>query len=151
MLSAKKLKRAEKVMSESTSVNGVVGVVCRGEHVLVIRRAEGVAAPGRYCFPGGGRAPHETEQEALIREFREELGILVLPKRRLWESVTPWGVRLAWWSAEIVGSPTLRPNPAEVAAVAWLTWGELAELNGLLASNRQFLAALRSGSITLVD
>ena len=43
---------------------GVVAVIVRDQRLLVIRRASGVAAPGMYCFPGGGIEPGEIEEEA---------------------------------------------------------------------------------------
>jgi 8-oxo-dGTP pyrophosphatase MutT (NUDIX family) len=33
---------------------GSIAVIRRGEQFLVIRRSQTVAAPGMYCFPGGG-------------------------------------------------------------------------------------------------
>jgi 8-oxo-dGTP diphosphatase len=128
---------------------GVVAVIRRHERLLVIRRSLTVAAPGAYCFPGGGIEGEETEPRALIRELEEELCLVVLPGRRLWENTTPWGVHLAWWSASIAADATPCPNPAEVASCHWHSPAEMAGLAGLLESNRQFLAALARGEIAL--
>lgn len=128
---------------------GVAAVVIRAERLLVIRRAAGVAAPGRLCFPGGGVEPGESEAEAVRREFREELGEEARPVRRLWTSVTAWRVELAWWTARLDPAAVLRPNPAEVAEVLWLTAGELAACDELLSSNRDFLHAWADGRFDL--
>jgi 8-oxo-dGTP pyrophosphatase MutT (NUDIX family) len=128
---------------------GVVAVIRRDERLLVIRRALTVAAGGAYCFPGGGIERDETEPRALIRELEEELGLAVLPGRRLWESTTPWGVHLAWWTAAIAPDAAPCPNPAEVASCHWHSPAEMAALAGLLESNRQFLAALARGDFAL--
>ncbi len=56
---------------------GVVGVAVREGQLLVIRRSQTVEAPGAYCFPGGAIDPGETEQDALRREFQEELALTV--------------------------------------------------------------------------
>jgi 8-oxo-dGTP pyrophosphatase MutT (NUDIX family) len=93
-----------------------------------------------HCFPGGAIEPGETEQAAIIREMQEELALAARPARRLWESVTPWQVRLAWWLAEIGPSAEPVANPAEVAAIHWLTPAEIRKLPNLLASNLEFLA-----------
>lgn len=128
---------------------GAVAVIERQGRLLVIRRAAGVVAPGAYCFPGGGIEPAESETEALVRELREELGVMVRPRRRIWECVTPWRVALAWWQAELAADAPLTPNPAEVASIHWHTPRELAACEGLLESNRRFLAALAAGEIAL--
>lgn len=62
---------------------GVIGILSRGDEYLMIRRADGVAKPGCWCFPGGHVEPGETPRQAVGRELREELGIIVSPTRRL--------------------------------------------------------------------
>jgi 8-oxo-dGTP diphosphatase len=130
---------------------GVVAVLTDGDRLLVIQRSAEVVAPGAYCFPGGGIDGEETEPEALIREIREELQIGVVPVRRIWHSVTPWQVELAWWLARLPAGGVPKPNPAEVAACGWYTPGAMRELEGLLSSNLAFLDALEAGEISLSD
>lgn len=121
---------------------GVVGVIRQGARFLVIRRSQSVAAPGAYCFPGGGIECGESEEDALRRELDEELSLhSVRPVRCLWRNETEWGVRLAWWLTDVVDFATLRANPAEVAAVHWWTRDEMLRCVQLLDSNRAFLAA----------
>ncbi len=122
---------------------GVVGVAFRDGRMLVIRRSRSVVAPLVYCFPGGGIEPGESEQEALVREFREEVGIAVRPLRRLWQCVTAWKVDLAWWLVEISPDATPVPNPAEVESIHWYTPDEMSQLPDLLASNDEFLGLAR--------
>lgn len=128
---------------------GVVAVIVRQQRLLVIRRSAEVVAPGKLCFPGGAIEGSETETAALIREIREELDVAVRPTRRIWQSVTPWQVALAWWLAEV--EPDARPvaNPAEVASVHWHTPGEMATMDDLLEGNHRFLEALARGEFEL--
>ncbi|HTU25466.1 MAG TPA: NUDIX domain-containing protein [Pirellulales bacterium] len=128
---------------------GVVAVLCRDQQLLVIKRSESVVAPGAYCFPGGGIEDGETETAALIREIQEELGVEVEPVRRLWESITPWQIELAWWLVRLPAWAELRPNPAEVASWTWHTPETMRGLPGLLASNLAFLEALAAGEFCL--
>jgi 8-oxo-dGTP diphosphatase len=128
---------------------GAVGVIVEQGKFLVIRRAPHISAGGKICFPGGGIEPGEAEEAALVRELWEELRVRVRPVRRLWESVTPWNVHLAWWSAVRVDSVPLEPQAEEVAEYRWLDPVELGAEVDLLASNRDFLAAIESGEITL--
>jgi len=128
---------------------GAVAVIERQGTLLVIRRSQMVVAPGAFCFPGGGIEAGESEEAALVRELQEELQVVVRPVRRLWSSVTPWSVELAWWQAELAADAVLVPAPAEVESVHWHTPDEIAGLPGLLESNLQFLAALARNEFAL--
>lgn len=128
---------------------GAVAVIVEDERFLVIRRAPGIAAAGKLCFPGGGIEAGETEQEALVRELREELGTVVRPLRRVWRSVTPWNVHLAWWLAERSDLHPPVPHLDEVAEYFWLPHRELAAHPDLLYSNGEFLAAVARGELHL--
>lgn len=56
---------------------GVVGVMLRRDKLLTIRRSQWVTAPGKLCLPGGTIEEGETEEQALVREMKEELSIHV--------------------------------------------------------------------------
>ncbi len=135
--------------NRATDRRGAVAVVVREQRLLVIRRSAHVVAPGALCFPGGVIEAGETEAQALVREFREELGAAIVPVRRVWQSTTPWRVDLAWWLGRLEVAGELTPNPAEVESFHWLTPDEMLAHAQLLESNRQFLAALASGAIEL--
>ena len=128
---------------------GVVAVIARDGQFLVIKRSDHVVAPGAFCFPGGAIEGEETEEEALVRELQEELGVNVRPIRKIWQSVTPWNVELFWWLADFDAAADLQPNPLEVAGATWLTPDEMLALSGLLESNRSFLSMLADGTIEL--
>jgi len=126
-----------------------VAVIVREGRFLVIRRSRDVVAPQAYCFPGGAIEPGESEQDALVREIREELGTTIRPLGRVWQSITPWGVPLAWWHGELDADAAITPNPAEVDSVGWYTPEEMRGLPALLPSNLAFLDALALGQIDL--
>ena len=128
---------------------GVVAVVSQTGRLLVIRRSAHVVAPRAICFPGGAIEAGESEAAALVREVQEELGAEILPLRRLWRSVTPWNVDLAWWSARLDTAAPLTLNAAEVESVHWLAPEEILALPDLLASNCEFLQAILRGEIVL--
>jgi 8-oxo-dGTP pyrophosphatase MutT (NUDIX family) len=124
---------------------GVVGVFVQENKLLLIERSQHVRAPGRHCFPGGSMEPGETEEQTLIREMREELGVPVRPIRRLYRSISPWRVDLRWWLAALDCTTPLCLAPLEVAAADWYTVAEMLAFKTLLESNRDFLAAWHRG------
>lgn len=142
-------KSADRKQPIVSARRGAVAVVVQGGRFLVIRRSRHVEAPRTYCFPGGAIEPGESEEEALVREIREELGANLRPLRRIWRSVTPWDVALAWWQSELDEVPPVAANPQEVESVHWLTPDEMAGLAGLLESNHDFLDALAAGEIVV--
>ena len=123
---------------------GVVAVIHReDERMLTIRRSQFVAAPGKLCFPGGGLEEGEDEPAALKRELREELRLKIITGEYLWRTVTPWGVDLAFWTAEIIEGQEIDPDPQEVESVLWLNLNEMTAHADVLESNREFLQVLR--------
>ena len=55
-------------------IDVVCGVLIQKEQCLIAKRSTGDSI-GKYEFPGGKVEPGETKEEALIREFQEELQI----------------------------------------------------------------------------
>lgn len=118
---------------------GILGLLRRGDRLLLIQRSREVKAPLTWCFPGGHLEPGETQPEALVREMREELGVEVRPGEYLLTQTKHGGqLVLHCWSATIlVGSPV--PNPREVADLAWLTPEEIRRQPGLLPGTTAIL------------
>ena len=137
------------IIPDDPGRRGAVGIVVRDGRLLVIRRARGVVAPLVYCFPGGGIEGEESEEEALVREFREEVGLMIRPVRRLWQCVTAWKVHLSVWLGMIEPGAVPVANPLEVESIHWYTPAEMARLPDLLASNREFLELVERGEIVL--
>lgn len=109
----------------------VVGAaILDGDRLLAARRTEPPHLAGGWELPGGKVEPGETDEDALRRECREELGIIV----RLTQQVgTDWPMPpsaiLRVWTAEVIaGVPTALEDhselrwlaPDEWYAVAWL-------------------------------
>lgn len=64
---------------EIRAIEVVAGLVRREDHVLICRRPMGKARGGQWEFAGGKVEPGETKQQALVREFREELDVELNP------------------------------------------------------------------------
>lgn len=120
-------------------ITGVVGVLERDGALLMIQRSETVRAPGLWCFPGGAIEPGESPAAAIVREFREEVGLVVEPVGRLWEWLRDDGLlHLYWWDVRYVGGE-LTPNAAEVQAARWMTDAQIRAQDGMIANNLTFL------------
>ncbi len=124
------------------AIDVAVGVVTRGDSVLLGQRVAGKPYAGWWEFPGGKVEPGETIAHALARELHEELGLEVresfpwvvrefsypharvrLHFRRVFdfagEPVGREGQAFAWarYRARIEQAPLL---PATVPAIGWL-------------------------------
>ncbi len=120
-------------------VHGVLGILRRNGRLLMIQRSASVRAPLAWCFPGGTIEPGESQPDALVRELREEVSLVVAPGRHLMtQTKHAGGLVLYCWSAEIVsGEPVA--NPREIADVRWLTPAEIREMAGVLPGTTDIL------------
>jgi mutator protein MutT len=141
----KSLNATPTIQAAPTAVGarGVVAVIERDGRFLMIQRAEGIVLGGAWCFPGGGIQADETERQAITREVREEVGLIVRPSERLWTWHRGDGrLTLHWWGAVLIGGE-LQPDPTEVQATAWLAPDEIRGQDGILPGNLDFLSFYR--------
>ena len=109
----------------------VAAAILDGARVLVAqRRGPGLLA-GRWELPGGKVDADETDEQALLRECREELGVELMLGRRVGRDwpIDGVGVLRVWLATIVCGQPELR----EHAAFAWLGADELHDLDWLPA------------------
>ena len=109
----------------SADIRVIVGAaIIDAGRVLACERSEPPELAGRWEFPGGKVEPGETEQEALIRECEEELGVVVAIGARVGGDVTLGNGRfvLRVYTATLVQGV---PEPLEHAALRWLAASEL--------------------------
>jgi mutator protein MutT len=59
------------------TIEVAAGLVFRDSKLLITQRYPAAHQGGLWEFPGGKRDPHESFEECLTRELREELGIEV--------------------------------------------------------------------------
>lgn len=61
----------------------VAAAIQRDGHYLAARRTRPADVAGLWEFPGGKVEPGETEEQALVREIREELGVEIAVGERI--------------------------------------------------------------------
>ena len=118
-------------MSGSVNVIPCVGAVIKDGQgrLLLIKRGHAPAA-GLWSLPGGRIEPGETDAEALVREMREETGLvieagqLIGTVRRPAQDGGDFDIRD--YAATVIGG-TLRPGD-DAADARWVDASELAAL-----------------------
>jgi 8-oxo-dGTP diphosphatase len=130
-------------MPEAADItDAVVAVVRRDGLVLVIRRGPDVILPG-YWTPLSGRVKAGESQElAVEREVREEVGLEATPIAKVWECDTEdRAFHLHWWLAD-AGAGELQLDPSEVADARWISPEEFASLTPTFSDDRYFFARI---------
>ncbi|WOX08375.1 NUDIX hydrolase [Streptomyces sp. N50] len=124
----------------------IVAVLRRADRVLVIRRGPDSARAGYWAPLSGKLEPGETQEEALVREVKEEVGLTVSPLSKVWQSDTDDGTfRLHWWTATETGDGTIIPDPGEVSEVRWVTPTEFLTMTPAFAADREFFEHVLPG------
>src|SRR3954469_4938600 len=127
-------------------VHGVAVAVRREDGKwLMVRRSEKVGSPLKVCFPGGTVEAGETQEQAVVREMWEELGVKVRPVRQVWKHKFPdKQLTLFGWIAELEDENQMQVNEDEIAEVFWLDANEGTSHPDAMLTNRDFLACLTS-------
>lgn len=108
--------------------------------VLVILRGPRARESGYWAPLSGTVEPGERQQDTLVREVYEEVGLRVAPLAKVWESTSADGeFVLHWWTAEITGGE-LTLDPGEVSEARWVTAEEYGRLRPTFAGDHAFYA-----------
>lgn len=121
----------------------VAAAIERDGCYLAARRTRPVEVAGRWEFPGGKVEPGETEEQALIREIREELGVDIEVVCRI---PGEWPLHddlvLHLYVARLI---TGEPAPLEQHdEIRWVTPSQFDEIDWL-ESDREAVDALAKG------
>lgn len=112
--------------------------------VLVTRRAPGAHQGGLWEFPGGKVEEGETLQEALARELREELGLLVEASEPLMVLEHDYGDKQVRLDIQRVTRWSGEPRGLEGQPLAWQRPEQLQDW-AFPAANKPILERLLAG------
>ena len=117
------------------------GIVTEAGRCLVARRGPGGSQADKWEFPGGKQEPGETAEQALVREFAEELAVPVTVGRRLFVGAfvnAGRAYRLEAWETLLLSREF---RLSEHRELRWVTPDELWRLD-LSDSDRQVAEAV---------
>jgi len=113
------------VSDDKNQIDVAAALVLRDGKLLITQRNATAHLGGLWEFPGGKCEPHETFEECLVREIREELGVEI-SICELFEEIThaypEKSVRLKFFVCKLVRG---EPQPLDCAALAWVDKSEL--------------------------
>jgi 8-oxo-dGTP diphosphatase len=116
----------------TTRIRVVAGAVLRGVHVLAARRARGGPGGDLWELPGGKVQRGESDEEALIRELQEELGITVSVQGPLGISEFDYSeisIRLIGLCCCLTDDPLREPEAREHQELRWIDADGLYDLD----------------------
>ncbi|MGH3098070.1 MAG: (deoxy)nucleoside triphosphate pyrophosphohydrolase [Streptosporangiales bacterium] len=111
--------------------------------VLAAQRSYPAHLAGYWEFPGGKVEPGERDEDALVREFSEELGTTIDLAERIggdWPVLEGYVLRL--WTARLAPAAP-EPRPLEHAALDWVPPESLHQVDWL-PSDRAITAHLQA-------
>lgn len=109
-------------------VRVVAACIKRDGQVLLDRRRKGSHLADLWEFPGGKTEVGETDNDALVREIREELGVACTltgpPIAEVTHAYAEFDVHLVLYPVRVTGEP----RAVDVAAIEWFDLGALRTL-----------------------
>ncbi|MCX4659130.1 NUDIX hydrolase [Streptomyces uncialis] len=99
----------------------VAGVILQNGRLLLVKRrvAEGSLT---WQFPAGKVERGEAPEDAVVREVKEETGLVVAVTEQLRERTHPeTGVRIVYFACMILSGTAHRAAPDEVADINWVS------------------------------
>lgn len=107
------------------SIEVSAGLIFRSGKLLITQRHAGAHLGGLWEFPGGKREAHETFEQCLVRELREELGVDV-QVGELFQSVShDYGTKTVHLKFFLCRLTDGEPQPLDCAACKWVAEEEL--------------------------
>jgi 8-oxo-dGTP diphosphatase len=125
-------------------ISVAAGILWNAEgKILIALRPSHVAQGGLWEFPGGKIEPGERSYEALVREYREEIGVSVIAAHHFLDVYHDYGQKQVclhiWWIDEFIGEA----NGLEGQLIRWVSLSELSNFD-FPAANQVIIKKLQS-------
>jgi 8-oxo-dGTP pyrophosphatase MutT (NUDIX family) len=116
----------------------VAVVIKKDNKFLLIKRAKKGAAEDYWCPITGAVEQGETQEHAVIREAKEEMGIIVKPIKKVWECFTEdKEYLLHWWYVELINDK-IKINPEEVKEYQWVDYTQMQKIDKMFRADLKF-------------
>ena len=129
----------------SVAIEVSAGLIFRAGKLLITQRLNEGHLANLWEFPGGKREPHETFEECLARELREELGVEVAVGELVEELTHHYPERSVHLKFFRCVLKQHEPRPIGCQAVAWVSAEELRDY-AFPAADERLLEKLRANT-----
>ena len=104
----------------------VLGIVTNSEKILIVRRKE-KEKNLLWQFPGGEREIGETDEQAVLREIKEETGVESSIIKCLGDRIHPYTNReMSYWACDYI-SGGISISDDDLAEAKWINITEIKE------------------------
>ena len=116
----------------------VAVIIRKGDKFLLIKRAKKGEAENYWCPITGAIEQDETQEQTVIREASEEMGIRVKPIQKVWECYTEdKQYLLHWWSAKLIDD-RITMNHDEVKDYQWVNCEQMKNIGKMFKADLVF-------------
>ncbi len=128
---------------QDTRIHAVVAIIQRSDAFLLVKRSNYTEAGSGYWCPVSGRIEeNETQEGALKREVREEVGLEVVAVEKVGEIPSADNLFvLHYWKVEIIASEA-RICSHEATEMRWVTVAEMKRLQPTFEEDVRILEGL---------
>ena len=133
------------------SSHGVVAVIKKDGKFLMIKEARDLLN-GHWGPPHGRLNPEDkNEESAVIRETKEEIGVEVVPLKKLVTVAADTKVKtVSFWLVEMKENQKMKFDSGEISEYGWFTVDEALNLP-LYPGTKKFFEDIKSGKILVVE
>lgn len=118
--------------------DAVAIVIKKNGKFLMIKRAKKGEAEDYWCPITGAVEEGEQQEQAVIREAKEEMGVTVEPIRKVWVCPTEdEEYLLHWWYVKLKDN-MIKMNRDEVKEFRWVDCAEMERMGKMFLADRQF-------------